>query len=280
MQGPAEPFSVAVGVALLRGDAWRSGLDRWIVLLHAGVADRRSWGAVATEMATWADAASYDRRGFGDTAASPEGYSHVDDLLAVLDHLDIASCWLVGSSQGGRIAIDAALRSPERVEGLILAAPAVSGAPPVDTYPGDVARLVKLIDDAEDAGDLDAINRHETHLWLDGPGSPEGRVAGIARSLTLDMNGKALVVGDVGEEEAPTSAWERLGGISQPTLVISGDLDLPHVQDRARHVAAPITAAEICQVHGTAHLPYLEQPSRFEQCVRRFINRGEQREDG
>lgn len=59
---------------------------------------------------------SYDRRGFGDTSGPAEAFSHVDDLVAVLDDRDIESAVLVGNSQGGRVAIDMALAHPERVQ--------------------------------------------------------------------------------------------------------------------------------------------------------------------
>ena len=162
-----------------------------VALLHAGVADRRVWRDVAPELhALGADVLALDRRGFGETPAGEGAFRHVDDLLEMLD----GPTWLVGNSMGGALALDAALVAPEQVAGLVLIAPAVSGAPEgsLESLDPDTARIIQAIMAADEAGDLDAVNRHEAHLWLDGPSSPEGRVGGDARELALDMNAIAL----------------------------------------------------------------------------------------
>lgn len=97
--------------------------------------------------------------------------------MAVLDRLGRSPVWLVGSSMGGALALDAALTAPEQVAGLVLLAPGVSGAPEPE-IDDDTRRLFDLIGHAIDAGDLDEVNRLETWLWLDGPGQtrrPGGR---------------------------------------------------------------------------------------------------------
>jgi pimeloyl-ACP methyl ester carboxylesterase len=139
-----------------------------------------------------AKAIAYDRRGFGETRAEKEDFSAMADLLAVIDVVgNGAPAILVGCSQGGRIALDAALLHPSHVRALVLIAPAASGAPePI--YPPGIEGLMARLKDAEQAGDLDRVNAIKAHLWLDGPLQPEGRVAGEARRLFLDMNAIAL----------------------------------------------------------------------------------------
>ena len=48
-------------------------------------------------------------RGYGETSGVTYGFSHLDDLKAVLDEVATGPVWLVGSSMGGEIAIDAVL---------------------------------------------------------------------------------------------------------------------------------------------------------------------------
>jgi pimeloyl-ACP methyl ester carboxylesterase len=143
-----------------------------VLLLHAGVADMRSWAAVAERLnELGADVVAYDRRGFGRTPARSPDFRHLDDLLTVLDAQTDAPAWLVGSSQGGLLALDLALSAPDRVAGLVLLAPAVSGEP--EPEPGDLdaatRRLADAVDAAWEAGRLDETNRLEVELWLDGP---------------------------------------------------------------------------------------------------------------
>jgi pimeloyl-ACP methyl ester carboxylesterase len=232
-----------------------------VVLLHAGVADRRVWREVAPELhAMGADVLAYDRRGFGETPASAEPFSHVDDLLGLLD----GPAWLVGNSMGGAICLDAALLAPELVAGLVLIAPAVSGAPEgsLESLDPDTRRIIQAIMAADEAGDIDAVNRHEVHLWLDGPSSPEGRVGGEARALALDMNAIALRSGAA--EDAGASgidAWSRLEEIRAPATVAWGELDEPDAAVVCRELERRLgDARPAVLLPGVAHLPTLERP--------------------
>jgi pimeloyl-ACP methyl ester carboxylesterase len=256
-----------VPVLTLAQDHWEADGPR-VVLLHAEVADRRAWRDVAPALhARGADVVAYDRRGFGGTPASHEPFRHVDDLLGLLD----APAWLVGNSMGGAIALDAALLAPERVAGLVLIAPAVSGEPepPPEVLDRDTARLVQAIMAAEEAGDLEGLNRHEIHLWLDGPSSAEGRVGGAARELAFDMNRIALAAG-VPEDAGASGvdAWSRLEEIEVPATILWGELDLPdlavachELERRLGDVRAAI------ELPGVAHLPMLERPGELTAAI-------------
>ena len=222
-----EQWRLYVDGANLAADRW-PGAGPIVVLLHAGVADRRSWYAVAPRLADIGTVVAYDRRGFGESPPSTRPFRHLDDLIAVLGQLGPERAWLVGSSMGGQLALDAAVSSPDRIAGLVLFAPAVSGAPEPEQLDPETQRLSDLLDAAFEAGDLEQANRLETWLWLDGPTSPEGRVAGPARELALAMN--AVVLDNAVPEEAGESglnAWQQLEQIQVPTTIVWGDLDVP-----------------------------------------------------
>lgn len=242
------------------------------VLLHAGVADRRSWSETMTKLESTGRLIAYDRRGFGDTRYLPESYSHARDLGAVVSHLGNDRLVLVGNSQGGRISIDFALAHPEKVRALILIGTAITGAP-VETaslLPEAVA-LDEAADEAYESGDLGEANRLETHLWLDGPLAPEGRVGGDKRTLFLDMNARALEAPSPGDEIEPPSAYERLYELAMPTLVIVGDLDMPLMLDRARSITERAPDAKLVVMEGTAHMPQFEEPAAFAELARDFL---------
>ena len=217
--------------------------------------------------------AAYDRRGSGTTVSRPERHDQVSDLRAVLDGLGMDRAVLVGNSRGGQIALDTALTLPERVSGLVLVAPAVSGAPPTEDSDVDAttAALWGHLEAAEAAGDLDALNMGEIRLWLDGPAAPEGRVGGGLRELALDMNDRVLRAPDPGFEPEPIDAWYRLDEVTCPTLVVVGDLDLPHMQARCRYLADHIPGAHMVVMPGRAHLPAFEDPEGFAAIVRHFL---------
>lgn len=269
---PVEKVTVESGGAALA--VYRAGPDAAalpLVFLHAGVSDSRLWAKQFDTFASRRRVVAYDRRGFGATAAVDEHFSSVDDLIAVLDALGIARAVLVGCSQGGRIALDATLAFPARVAGLVLVAAAIGGAPESMDVDPRMEWLIAAYDAAKTAEDVDAQNRIEAQVWLDGPFAREGRVTGPARDLFLAMNRIVLGGPQLGSTTVPDTAYERLAEVSVPTLVTWGPLDVPSVVTNMRHAAATIPGATACELAGVAHLPSLEAPERFDAALADFL---------
>ena len=264
-----QSFSAPSGKARLTGV--QDGKGEAIVFLHAGVCDKRMWRDQMAAFANRYRVVAYDRRGFGETTYQEETFSHMRDLGAVLDALKIERATLVGCSQGGRFAVDFALAHPKRVAGLVLVAPAIGGAPQPDDMPEDIETLLEQAEQAEDQKHFDLVNQIEAHLWLDGPRSPEGRVQGSARDLFLRMNIIPLKGASPGKDTPATDSFKRLKEIAAPTLVMWGDLDFPHLQERCALLGKRIKGAKSELMPGTAHLPNLEQPKKFNELLERFL---------
>ena len=264
-------FDVDADGTMLRGGRWG---DRGptVVLLHAGVCDRRGFEELAVRLArAGMRVIAYDRRGFGETPLAVGASSDLADLEAVLDACGEDAVWLCGSSKGGGLALDAALAFPDRLAGLVLLAPAVDGAPSPsleDLDPATAAIAVRL-EEATRAGDPAEVNRLELLLWLDGPSGPEGRVGGRARDLAREMNAAILANGV--DEDAGGSAgdvWGALERVSTPTWIAWGELDVPFLVDRCRLLAERLPVVrQAVSIPGTAHLPYLEQPDAVARLV-------------
>jgi pimeloyl-ACP methyl ester carboxylesterase len=269
----AERFQVERNGTSLAGDRWPGG-SQTVVLLHEGVSDRRSWAEVAALLSPEMTVVAYDRRGYGETPVSAEPFSHLDDLLAVLDRVGSGPVWLVGASAGGGLALDAALAAPGRVAGLVVMGTAVSGAPDPE-LDAVTKRFDVQLDRAYAVRDVDEINRLETWLWLDGPAQPEGRVGGAARALALDMNA-VIIANNVPEAEGESDldAWHRLAEIKVPVTVACGDLDVPYLVDQCRVLADGLPAARHQVLPGMAHQPYLESPSTVARLIRTAVTDG------
>lgn len=272
----SDPIVIPSGAATLVAEAAGAGLA--VVCLHAGVTDRRSWRPVAPYLTEDHLVVAYDRRGFGDTTASREPFDHVADLRAVLDHFGITRAVLVGNSQGGRVAMDAALEHRDRIAGVVMVAAAWTGAPDPDgPWPDWLVEIDRLGDEADVSGDLDRINDFDAWLWLDGPRGPKGRIDGPARTLFLDMNRRALAVnaaGGVGDETNRGQAWDRLGSVEVPVAVVECALDLPWAPARGRAAADALPDATYVELD-TAHLPGLEQPEALAAVIRNLAARSE-----
>ena len=263
-------LSIPAGNASLAAEIEGAGPP--IICLHAGVCDRRMWRPLSAQLCSTHQILAYDRRGFGDTPPVDEARSDVQDLRAVLDHCAPGvPVVLVGASRGGALAIDLALAEPQRVSALVLLASAVSGEPDTAYVPDDIQALIDSIEAAERAGDLALLNALEVHAWLDGPSSPEGRVPAALRELVLDMNGIALSHPPLSRRLDPPAAYPRLEAVTQPALVVAGDLDFPDRLALGQELATRIPRARELTITGTAHLPSLEQPELVARAIRSFL---------
>jgi len=262
-------FEIAIDGATIVGESDGFGLP--VVFLHAGVCDRRMWAA---QMQAVAEAGfhviAYDRRGFGETESPDEAFSALTDLEAVLDRLSVHAAILVGASDGGALAIDFALDNPERTVGLVLIGTSLGGAPEPE-LPEEAETLFDARDYAEERRQWTSVNRIDAHLWLDGPLEADGRVAGEARELFLEMNGAHLAKPPLTREEQLDSAYDNVGAITAPTLLVVGDLDFPHIVERHEELSEDIENAFAVTIEDTAHLPNLERPDLFDSLLLEFL---------
>ena len=264
-----EPFAVEIGGATLAGLEQGEGLP--VVFLHAGVCDKRMWldQMQAVADAGW-HAVAYDRRGYGETTSPDEPFSHLDDLEALLDALDIHAAVLVGCSMGGGLAVDFALAHPGRVIGLVLVGTSITGAPWSATAEERAIEMAE--EDAWERGDLDLINKVQAHEWLDGPRTQSGRVAGAARVLFLDMNAKALEKPQLTQEEGRPDAWGRVEDVNAPTLLMVGDEDFTALVDRHETLSETMPNAFAVVLEGAAHIPSIEKPELVNSLLLQFLD--------
>ena len=144
-----ELFDVEVPGGALRVARW--GLGGTAVLASHGItANHRTFAEVAAQFAELdADVSLYavDHRGRGGSAALPGPYGlarHADDLIAVLDQLEVADAVLIGHSMGAFVAANAAVRSPDRISGLVL----VDGGLPIELHlppETDIEQVVRAV---------------------------------------------------------------------------------------------------------------------------------------
>jgi pimeloyl-ACP methyl ester carboxylesterase len=245
-----------------------------LVLIHAGICDRRMWDNQFATFARSHRVLRYDVRGFGASNLPPGSYAHHEDLLALLDAVGVERATLIAVSMAGEIALKAALTSPQRVSGLILS---TTGAGAVEPSAA-VKQLWAEADAAYEAGDVAKAVEIEARGWVDGPHRSPVEVDPDVRERVRMMNtalwDRIAREPDAGEEEEfVPPARERLAEIRVPTLLIVGDLDQPHVVDSMERLAATIAGAETAVIRGTAHLPSMERPDEFNRVVLEFLER-------
>lgn len=258
----------------------RPGTRPTVVFLHAGVADRRSWTGVLDALAADdLNLVTYDRRGFGDTPPADEGasFTHLADLLAVLDSVGASRAFVVGNSMGGGLGLDLAATAPDRVAGLLLIGSAVSGMTDDDTpfdWVSDAATdaVFEALQEGEERDDAAGQVRALAHLWLDGPTADEGRVSGPARDLFAAMNARILDIAAPDKAgDAGLDTWTSLHTITAPTIVTWGALDIPADLPFYEETVRRLGQGAGRVLPDTAHLPGLEQPTVVADLVRELV---------
>jgi pimeloyl-ACP methyl ester carboxylesterase len=246
-----------------------------VVLLHAGVADRRMWEPMWGGLTASFDTVRLDLRGFGESTTAPEsGWSNASDVLATLDALGIARTHVVAASFGAGVAVETALVRPSAVASLLLIAP---GGALIPARTEDLSAFIGAEDEALERDDLDAAAEVNVETWLVGPGRDAADVPADVRRLVHDMQRLAFEITaewpDVEEDELDPPALERLAEISVPTLVLQGERDLEAIAAAAAAVTAGVPGAERVDWPDVAHLPSLERPDAVAALIEEWIVR-------
>jgi pimeloyl-ACP methyl ester carboxylesterase len=252
----------AAGIAYDRSGP-QGGLP--VVLLHAGIADRRMWDPQWPALTAEHDVVRLDLRGFGESTGRPDGaLSPVDDVVETLATLQVEQCHLVAASFGAGVAVEVALTRPDLVASLLLSAP--GGALIAEATP-DLRAFFDAEGSALEAGDLDAAVEANLAWWVDGPRRDAGVVDAEMRDLVRLMQRRAFELtadwDDVDERELDPPALDRLAEITAPTLVLMGGLDLDAIADAARRVTEGVRGARRVDWPDVAHLPSMERPEDF-----------------
>ena len=245
-----------------------------VVLVHAGVADRRMWDPQWAALTARHRVARYDARGYGESLPPAGPWSQHGDLLALMDELGMTGAHLVGASMGAGIAVEAALAQPEAVASLVLAAP---GGALLGT-PSDALQAVWREEIAAlDGGQIDAAVEVNLRAWVDGPSRPVEAIDPALRAFVATMQRDAFELPEWDPDDAPESelsppADARLAELSAWTLVVVGEADQPETVVAAHRLATHVAGARLVSWPDVAHMVSLERPVEFERLVLDFID--------
>ena len=243
------------------------------VMMHAGVADSRQWNHEFAVFAPNYQVVRYDMRGYGKSEPVDGEFSHMDDLLAVLNALGLHEpIVIMGCSMGGGLAMDFALTHPARVRALIMVSSGPSGLELDVPAPAKFAEAEK----AWEAGDLDLVAELETQIWFDGMKRTPKQVNQEMRKLAYEMDRQALSheMKKLGKRLSNTQApaFDRLSDLKIPILIIVGAYDTPYILAAADYMLERIPSAQKVAIEDAAHLPNMDHPDEFQRIVRKFLN--------
>jgi 3-oxoadipate enol-lactonase len=239
-------------VALLDHDD--TGVGQTVCLLHSGVTDRRMWAGLRSALPNGLRVIAADLRGFGGTPMPAPDFSYTDaeDVASLLDAAGISAATVVGSSLGGRVALELATTRPDLVSSLVLLCAGYRGVDPTGTELAFGAEEDRLLD----AGDIDGAVALNVDAWL-GPDA-----SGAAREFVRVMQRRALDL-QLTEPEHPGPDQIEVdpSTIDVPALVVIGEQDFDHFIAVGEHLAAAMPQARLVRLPWAGHLPALERPA-------------------
>jgi 3-oxoadipate enol-lactonase len=244
-----------------------------LLLINGLGSDRSEWLFQFPAFGRLFRVVAFDNRGTGGSETPPGPYSTAqmaDDASALLTHLSIGRAHVLGVSLGGMIAQEVALRHPEKVLRLVLVCTAPGGEGSVRPDPETLRAFVRSPgDDPEEE-----IRRVIPFLYSEGyrAGHPEEIEAFVRRRLKKPVS----VEGHAAQMAAAVghSAWDRLGTILAPTLVIAGDGDRLVPPENSRRIAGRIPGAKFVLLPGAPHRLFAENAEEFNREVTAFLLSG------
>ena len=250
-----------------------------MVLLHHTFGNVATWRHVIDGLAPHARVAAFDRPGYGFTErptprpGTPDPYTRrtsVELTVALMDHLGMETAVLVGSSSGGTIALETVDRYPDRVRGLVLVGPAITGdvGPPSWLRPilRPLAPLVAPLVRSRASG---ITRARVAGGWFDPGRATDDDVA--AYRDPMEAPGWEAALWRTMTAEPSPDVRRVLREVTVPALVVSGSHDRTVRPSSSRAVADAIPTARYVELHEVGHTPQEEDPEALLTVLRDFL---------
>jgi pimeloyl-ACP methyl ester carboxylesterase len=259
----ADSQGVRIGYELLGG-------GEPLVLVHGLAYDRAGWGRLPELLARSFRVVLVDNRGVGASDA-PDGPYAVPqmaaDVAAVLDDAGLERTNLFGVSLGGYIAQEFALAYPERVQRLVLVSTA-PGGPRSHPMPAAGVEAFRQYPSMEREAGLrlmveNSLGRRGVH-----------DVRGLADEIVAYRleHAPSLAAWQAQAHAGATfDAYDRVGEIAAPTLVLQGGADNVVDPRNAELLADLIPNARVEIVPDRGHLLVWEDAERVAELVTEFL---------
>ncbi len=235
------------------------------LLLHSGwIGTWEDWQPQIESLSQKYRVVGYDHRGAGYTESKIEDINLeglVDDIFGVMDSLGMEKCVLGGFSSGIRVALLAALKHPERFEGLVL----MCGSNPtlLNRSPDKLAGFTQMLS-----------KNYEATIWQTILGfTPEPNVEHIRyfgyRLLKKSNSEQAVRIMEVLNEAIITE--EQLQTISLPTLLIHGSIDNFGPVSAGEYMQSQLPNSQLVVVEGGGHVCALTKPDEVTTAIDNFL---------
>lgn len=239
-----------------------------VIMIHGGFINNKMWDEQFGVLARDYRVIRYDVRGHGLSVSDSVAFNDRDDLARLMDHLHVEKAVLMGLSMGGYIATDFTLEHPDRVVGLVLAGPGLTGyafdSPECNEY---IKKLMEVFGDVDKR--IDCFARY----WFVGPYREPGDVDPVLLAREREMLESSYNRWQIAMLETPLVpvAAGRLAEINVPTLALVGSVDMPDIHGIVDKMEKEIPGARKVVIDGAAHMLNMEKPDEFNRVVLEFL---------
>ncbi len=242
----------------------RDGGGKTFVFINSLGTDFRIWDEVVEILKDHGDILLFDKRGHGlsDVEISTHGLNDfADDVIALLAHLQIKRCIVVGLSVGGMIAQILASRIPQQIEQLILC----------DTRHkiGNAEIWNSRIEQLKEHG-LQFISEGVMQRWFS---ETFRETQAVKVTGYRNMLERTPVLGYIQTCEAIRDA--DLASIAKqiklPTLCVAGSEDKSTTPEEVRNLADLIEGSTYEVIPGSGHIPCVDNPTMLSALILNFI---------
>ena len=244
-----------------------------LILIHAGFLDRRMWDEQFELFSNSYNVVRYDVRGFGRSTKAETKFSDFEDLHALLQHLKLDKVYIIGVSNGGRIAIDFTTSYQNQVDGLVLVGAGVSGRKTSDPIEDQVwkefDKQMARQEDLIKQGKLKEAAEMDVNAWAAAQ-NPESR----KKIMTIALENAHVQLDNPWKHQVSPdpASYKRLPEITVPTLVMIGDRDVKGMQLIANDLHSKIPGSKKVVVNGADHIVNMSRPEEFNRIVLEFLS--------
>lgn len=262
----SERFTVNAGGAALSVRIDGNAALPWLILSNSLATDMTMWEPQIEALSALRRIVRYDTRGHGQSSAIAGPYSFeqlVGDIVAITDHLQIASADIMGLSLGGMTVLGLALDHPDRVDRVICcAARAEFPSPAIASWDQRLDAVAKggvsaIADDTlarwftpKTQQEQPELIAHARRMILSTP--DEGYSGCVAALKTLDY-------------------FRHLPKLEKETLYVVGEADAGAPVAAMRAMAEATPHSQLVIAPAAAHIANMENPVAFNAAVCKFL---------
>jgi pimeloyl-ACP methyl ester carboxylesterase len=227
--------------------------------------------------------------GTGESARLPDPNEYTLDrysscLAALIAQLESESAWVLGHSHGGFVALQLALTDADLVDGLVLydtaartgeewlaeAMQNIEAFAERHTDRAEAADIIAALDEEATATtdeQLTSVFRRQFPVYFADYWGHEERFAALRESVQMYAGPNRA------EDPTPYDIRGDLALIGCPSLVIVGSHDVLMPPRWSEELSDAIPDSELLVLDRSGHFGHLEEPERFADAVRGFVER-------